>query len=147
MRKLIILLFNLFLIYTVSSCAMVKFQNIQYIDEAYEEGLISKDELEQIAYYYNNYDNVILDKNEISKHIQRKIKKDYNKEIMKEYANCSCSTSISIDNYYGTYDKCIAISLSSKYVTLDPYIVEVYVVDDVKFYNYSPVFLRIWVKK
>lgn len=124
---------------------MGKFYNLQ---EAYEQKLLSKDDLENIAYYYNRLDNNEFQprpKNPpyINKNDERIIKKVYLKEIINEPAKSI--EEVNIYDYYGTYNECIVIGITDSYNVYDYVIKEEYVLDGISFYNFHEAAIRVFI--
>lgn len=79
------------------------------LQEAYDRGLLSQENLLSIAYYHNNW---IPYTDRLSENIAKSIKRDLTK-ILEEKDNkpiqaVDCETAI-IEKYYGTYNNCVAV--------------------------------------
>lgn len=104
-----------------------KFYTLQ---EAYDEGFLSIDDLKNIAYHFNEGSDdesfVPTPKTPevLSEEIQNIIKRDYMEfldipmELKKSYPGGD-KEAISISKYYGTYGNNIAICIYSKYYAVD----------------------------
>lgn len=122
-------------------------RRIFWLDDAYEKGLLSQNDLKSVAYYYNlqyadehiEYEDFTpREKNpaKLSETIREQIKNDYCKQRGLEkdlYDEVGVSST-----YYGTYNDCMVFQLlTSCMVGGDPLFYPEYELDGVKFYNYS----------
>ena len=148
MKKiLIIVLLSLFL---SVGCTRKDSSHIYSIKDAYECGLISKDDLKLLAEYYNSVQNdqsmnryfvEQLNENEI-----KRIKKTYlNEYIKKDYPFAKISD-VLITNYYGKYGNCVALDIRDAIRKIDVLVLEEYVIDDIVFYNYTQPGLCLFVE-
>ena len=148
MKKiLIIVLLSLFL---SVGCTRKNSSHIYSIDDAYECGLISKDDLKLLAEYYNSVQNdqnmnsysvEQLNENEI-----KRIKKAYlNEYIKKDYPFAKISD-VLIRNYYGKYGNCVALDIRDTIRKIDVLWLEEYAIDDIVFYNYTQPGLCLFVE-
>lgn len=117
------------------------------LEEAYDLNLITKDDLKNIAYYFNKVESsdfVSKPKNPetISKKNERLIKKTYLRDVLKE-PRLSIKK-VHIYEYYGTYNGCIALRITDSYNCYDYYIYEEYVIDGVSFYDFHVASIRIY---
>lgn len=126
------------------------------LNEAYESGYLTNEDLIIIAYDYNHgrngnkeiisedYTPKPKDPKELSNKIQKKIKQAYLSNIIKD--NTLSDKYINIYAYYGTYNGAIAIGITDNYNVYDKIIIKEYKVGEVIFYNYSESDIRIWVE-
>ena len=122
-------------------CTRKDSSHIYSINDAYECGLISKDDLKLLAEYYNSVQNdqnmnsysvEQLNENEI-----KRIKKTYlNEYIKKDYPFAKISD-VLITNYYGKYGNCVALDIKASIIKIDVLVLEEYALDDIVFYNYT----------
>ena len=116
------------------------------VDEAYELGLIRRDELENLADYYNNRYNDSNQKHTISELKSRtlkRIKKAYYKRF---FSMATSVDTIEINYYYGIYGECLAFQASDIYVKVDLMIEEEHEVDGVIFKGFCNYFLLLYYK-
>ena len=111
---------------------------LYYLENAYEAGKITKDDLRSIAYYYNS--EKVLPPDILDKETERKIQNCW-KEM--RYNSESIDASKVSVRYYGTYGgyKAVEISASCTNGGGDPIIIEKYEIDGVTFTNYFSVCL------
>ena len=106
-----------------------------------------KDDLKNIAYYYNKlgYSEFVpksKDPKSISKKNERLIKKTYLRDVLKE-PRLSIKK-VHIYEYYDTYNGCIALRITDSYNRYDYYIYEEYIIDGVSFYDFHVASIRIY---
>ncbi len=123
-------------------------EKVYILREAYELNLLSKDDLENIAYYYNKLDNDEFNakpKNPeyINANIEKNIKKFYLKEIINE-PNISINY-VNIYDYYGTYNRCVVVGITDSFYVYDYVIEDEYLLDGVSFYNFHEAAIRVFV--
>lgn len=120
------------------------------LEEAYAEGLISKDDLRSIAYYYNGEDAEsdfvpppktpeTLNENTISK-----IKQAYYDKVSDGHSTATVDD-VNIGGYYGAYNGCVIVIISASCTSGiggDPRYYPEYEIDGVVFYWYTP--LQVW---
>ena len=120
------------------------------LEEAYESGLISKDELRSIAYYYNGEeaatDFVPIPKNpeSLSEETVLKIKKAYYLKLGGDEKGAVIDD-VGIGGYYGTYSGCVVVVINGSCVSGiggDPIYYPEYTIDGIVFYQYTP--LKVW---
>ena len=121
--------------------------------EAYAKGLITKDDLRNIAYYYNGEhattDFVPLPKNPetLSEQTIKKIKQAYYDKVFDGNSDATVDD-VNIAGYYGTYNGYVIIEINASCVSGiggDPLSYPEYVIGDVIFYSYTP--LQVWKEK
>lgn len=124
------------------------------LTDAYNNGYITREDLLNIAYYYNDMTNVNdeafvpieISQNDLSKKTIKAIKNTYLATIL-ENASYATVDGIHISSYFGQYGDCVSLSMRDDYTCVDllpP--VEEYIIDGVKFINYidGPYGLAIW---
>lgn len=152
---LCLLLFTVLLF--LSSCSFNKTKSngrFYSLEDAVENGFINKEDLWNIAYYYNGNRNVndeifkIKDKNpsSLSDEIKNQIKLTHLERIIKENPKTELQ-GIKIKQYYGNYNGYIAVVVKDSYRVIDILIEEEYIVDDIKFLNFTFPGLEIWCKE
>ena len=120
------------------------------LEEAHETGLISKDDLKSIAYYYNG-ENAETDFTPIPKNPQTlsentisKIKRAYYDKVSNGKSEATVDD-VYIGGYYGTYNGCVIVEINGDCMSGiggDPISYPEYVIDGVVFYWYTP--LQVW---
>jgi hypothetical protein len=94
------------------------------LQEAYDQGLLTKDALESIAYYQNGgsgdetFSPIPKDPEELSEDTEKAIKETrvYDKRNDGQYPIKKAKTDdVSIAQYYGTYNTCVAVMLDEAY--------------------------------
>ena len=153
LKKLIIVL--LLFIPMLTSCKKEDVGEIYSLDYAYENNLISDDELLQIAYTYNSthYDGEVdygesfvpqevnTDMASLDDDIVRKIKQAYYRYTGEDKKKVE----VYFDGFYGKYDDFYVVSLFSldkKYTCGDPAYYETYEIGPATFHRYS--FLNVY---
>lgn len=146
MKKVLMICFMLAMIICIGGCNK-NAGKLYTLEEAYDLNLITKDDLKNIAYYFNKVESsdfVSKPKNPetISKKNERLIKKTYLRDVLKE-PRLSIKK-VHIYEYYGTYNGCIALRITDSYNCYDYYIYEEYVIDGVSFYDFHVASIRIY---
>lgn len=124
------------------------------LEDAVENGFINKEDLWNIAYYYNGNKNVndeifeIKDKNpsSLSDEIKNQIKLTHLERIIEENPKAEIE-GIEVKQYYGSYNGYIAVFVKDNYRVIDILIEEEYIVDGIKFLNFTFPGLEIWCKE
>ncbi len=120
------------------------------IEEAYANGLISKDDLRSIAYYYNGedvaIDFILIPKTpeSLSKDTIKKIKQTYYDKVSDGKSGATVDD-VNIAGYYGTYNGCVIVEINASCVSGiggDPIYYPEYMIGDVIFHSYTP--LEVW---
>lgn len=157
MKRIYILLIVMLLGIGLAGCNSKEYEKIEkayILREAYELNLLSKDDLENIAYYYNKrYSYNKLDNDEfnakpknpeyINANIEKNIKKFYLKEIINE-PNISINY-VNIYAYYGTYNRCVVVGITDSFNAYDYVIEDEYILDGVSFYKFYEAAIRVFV--
>ena len=120
------------------------------IKEAYESKLIDKNDLLNIAYYYNNNENINeefefinQDDNELSSNIINMIKNAHLERIKNKTSNASID-GIIIKKFHGKYKDCYVVEITDSYIMVDVLIEPIYIIDGVKFQNFTFPGIEIW---
>lgn len=127
------------------------------LSEAYEKKLIDREDLLNIAYYYNGKVNIndsgfVPEKTEdklSDKTLEDMIKATHLNRIVYDTPAADIG-GISVSGYFGTYNGCVVVIMRDYYNIVDPIITEEYVIDDVKFSKFAdgyPAGVEIWVKE
>ena len=112
------------------------------LEDAYNTGIISKEELWNIAYYHNeciNASDVEYDLKDIGtlpNYIERKIK-NYYKKIELDDVLCPSNKLIYISGFYGEYNNKYVVKIHNEYKVVDLYIYDEYRIDEIVFLKYS----------
>lgn len=110
------------------------------LQEAYNAKLLTTEDLQTIADYYNND---ITYPGSLSEKTKQEIKTAHLNKITEDYPEAT------IDNvgvtYYGTYNTCVIVEINLSCVIGDPLYYHEYVIGDVFFYNFTPA-LQVWYK-
>lgn len=123
------------------------------LDEAYENGWLTQDDLKNIAYYFHarNGETEYIDEafapdpktpESLDKKTQYKIKRTYLNEII-DMSDGSFDR-VDIYDYFGTYNDNIVVYISDTYHAYDYVIEEEHVIGGVCFYDYCSAVLRVW---
>ena len=138
MRKLFIFVVFFMMFFCFFGCAAADKTNIFNIKEAYEYGLIDKENLSCLANYYNSIqDNNMLSVDDLDSETIKKIKKAYlNRFIKKDYFFANIND-VCIYAFYGIYGDCIAIDIRDTVRVIDVLIYDEYEIDGIVFYNYT----------
>lgn len=148
MKRVFILFMAFIFGVTLVGCKTENVGRIHSLKEAYELKLLSKEDLESIAYYYNQLDNnefIPKPKNpeSISKTNQKLIKKAYLNDVLEE-PNKSIKK-VYIYDYYGTYNNYIVIGVTDSYYCYDYLIEDEYILDGISFYKFHVAAIRVYV--
>ncbi|MDE6302665.1 MAG: hypothetical protein K2M36_03655, partial [Clostridia bacterium] len=146
MRKISGLLIILILIILVSSmfsgCNATNGQ-LYTLDEAYDNGWISQEDLRSISYYWNNknadpsFIPAPIIPSELDPKVDKKIRKAYLQNFNRKYGYGKAKLSnIHIYRYYGTYGDCPIIRVSDDILQYDYYFEEQVYIGDVLFTKY-----------
>lgn len=106
-----------------------------WLDSAYESGWFTFEDLEAIATRYN------AGQTEDASALDRKIKKDITTAYCKKLNIEEFYGYVKISLYYGTFGDCFIVEIGSdcEHGGGDPIYYDVYEIDGVTFYGYSPV--------
>lgn len=104
------------------------------LQEAYGNGWLSKGDLRNIAYYYNN-SNIDYPTG-LEDGLENAIKQSYCFDLQKSIPNAEIA-GVHINKFYGIYDNFVAVTMSNDYVSLDLIIEKEYEIGGIKFYNYD----------
>lgn len=146
MKRIIILFMMLILSVVLVGCNK-NLGKLYTLEEAYDLNLITKDDLKNIAYYFNKVESSgfvpkLKNPESISKKNERLIKKTYLRDVLKE-PRLSIKK-VHIYEYYGTYNGCIALRITDSYNRYDYNIHEEYIIDGVSFYDFHVASIRIY---
>jgi len=131
-----------------SGCTSIK-GSFYSLQEAYDNGWLTQEDLQSLAYYYNVGSNdesfVPKPKNpeSLSKETENMIIKTHLEGIKKDFPTATISD-VNIAEYYGVYNDCIAISVRDNYYAIDVLVEPEYIVGGVSFYNFTLPGLQIW---
>ncbi len=112
-----ILIFCLTLPCLLLGCNPKSFGNFYDLEEAYENKLLSKSDLEKIARFCNEFDNEVpeSERPKLDEKVAKKVKESKAFVMNSLSGTKSVKTSdVKIDEYFGTYGKCVAVELSVK---------------------------------
>ena len=140
-KKIVSLLLQIILIavFAISATACKEKEKMgafYYLGEAFDKGLLTKADLESIAFYHND-DSMPVYPETLDAEIAEAIKRDF---VHNE--NCQDKTHEIEIKYYGTYDGSVAFLIYCKLSYADILYNET--VDDVFFYYGSPDKILIW---
>ena len=151
---------TLFLTFTLSICISTTgcnaYGTFYKLSEAYEKGFLCRDDLLNIAYYYNGEVNIndsgfvpkeVLD-DQLDNSTINQIKHAHYWRIRKDYANITIDQ-ITINSYCGTYGKNVVIRVWDKCRKIDIRTYDEYEIGNVKFLNFvngDPFGLEVWRK-
>ncbi len=155
--RLLIFWFLFIILICLNSCFYNKekeFGKFYSLEEAVGNRLINEDDLLNIAYYFNDNKNIngenfelkIKNPSCLSDEIEKKIKQTHLERIIKENTKAKLD-GIKIKEYYGTYNKCVAVFVQDNYRVIDVLIEEEYILNGVKFLNFTFPGLEIWCEK
>ena len=146
MKKIIKFIMLLIIILLLESCNTSKISAKFYsLEEAYEIKLISKDDLINIAFYYNgekqiNDDSISISKKyELTDEESLKIKRAHANRLEDRFNDIVESIDINfiyIKAFYGKYNNCYAVHITDRYSSIDIYIEELHLIDGVVFENF-----------
>lgn len=113
-KKVLILGIALYILFSLAACKQEEVESmgtLYSLQAAYDEGLLTVDDLRSIAYYHNDniqYPEVLDEK------IEQTIKKTYAEIIRTRSSNPhteATTCDVSIIRYFGTYNDCVAVIL------------------------------------
>jgi hypothetical protein len=140
------------LLLTVTLTSCFNKTNLYSLEEAYEKELITKEDLWNIAYIYNYYNNASdfeydIKENSvvIDKRLERKIKKAYLKEELSDIIFATID-GVNIKSVYGLYGNSYVLEMDNNYEEVDLYIHERYEIDGVVFLDYTSYYFKVYVK-
>ena len=125
----------------IISCNAVKEYEYKNLEDAYEAGWITEDDLRTIADYWNNNNRPEM---QFSQKVEDRIKYTnfrwyygYDDSSRSKFIFSKSKRDMHI-NYYGTYNGYVVATVSGKYsyVIVDPYIHAEKIIGGVSFYNY-----------
>lgn len=132
----------------IAGCAPQTYGTFYTLEEAYEAGILTHDELMSIAYYHNggtrgneaimgeDYVPIPKDPQELSEETSWKICETAAYNYRREYENAEASADdFKIIRYHGTYGDCVAIMMTDKFGDYDTALWTVVVADISIFYN------------
>ena len=113
------------------------------VEEAYNLGYISKEDLYDLSFYYNHpskedyetYNKPILTVEDIDKTIVPSLKNTYIEEYCERYGGNPSPDDVRIIRYYGKYNNLYAVRMILSYIIIDPIYQPIYYIDGVQF-NY-----------
>ncbi len=126
------------------------------LDEAYENGLLTQDDLKNIAYYFHarNGDTEYIDEafapdpktpEALDQKTQYQIKRTYLNEVI-DMPDGSFDQVVIYD-YFGTYNDSIVVYISDTYHAYDYVIEPEHEIGGVCFYDYCSAVLQVWREK
>lgn len=150
MRRKILLLAVMFVLTGLSffgGCTNVEGE-LYRLDEAYANGWLSQEDLQNISFYYNGTeytDFVPAPKNPavLSKDTEKKIKKTHLRKLKKDMPDATVDN-IEIAAYYGTYGDCVAVYVRDDLIMYDLLFSEKEIIGGVEFYNYCAGLISVW---
>lgn len=126
------------------------------LDEAYENGLLTGDDLKNIAYYFHsrngeteNTDEVFTPNPKMPESLEQKIQYKIKRTYLNEIINMpnGAFDQVIIYDYFGTYNDSIVVYISDTYYAYD-YVTEAqHEIGDVCFHDYCSAVLRVWREK
>ena len=121
------------------------------LEEAYERDLLTKEDLWNIAYIYNNYTNAsdfeyeIKENNfQLTADLEKKIKKAYLKEELSDLLFASVN-GVNIKRNFGQYSGCYVLEMDSDYEKVNLDIHDRYEIDGVVFLNYIGYYIKVYI--
>ncbi|MDE5545882.1 MAG: hypothetical protein K2I88_00300 [Anaeroplasmataceae bacterium] len=124
------------------------------LEEAYNKNLLSREDLLNVAYYYNKENGVensdftpkTLDPEVLSSKMENEARKAQKKYLEQSYKNVTLED-VKVVGYYGTYNNCVVVLFnSSSCITSDILFLEEYTIEDVKFFNFTYL-LKVYYKE
>lgn len=152
MKKINGLLFILILIILMSSmlngCNATNGQ-LYTLNEAYDNGWISQDDLKNISYYWNNESSdssfipIPITPSELDPKMDKKIRKAYLQNFNRKFGEAKLNN-IHIYNYYGTYGDCPIIYVSDDINLYDYKFEKQVYIGGILFTNYCAALISVW---
>ncbi len=145
-RKFIVLLAVMLMVTSVFGGCSNSSGKILTLSEAYENNLISLDDIKNIAYYYQgttfeNFSPKPL--TELDNATEKAIKITYLTKLKKDFPNAKMDD-ISPISFYGCYNGCFAVIIGHRCVISDPLIIPETYIGGVCFYNMPALGIVIW---
>ena len=123
----------------IISCSAVKEYEYKYLEDAYEAGWLTEDDLRIIANYYNNG---TLSEIPLSKEKENNIRHTYLQEAdIYKYRPDATVNDVSVFNYYGIYNGYAVAFLRDRFFQYDYKFWQEKEIGGVMFYNY----IGLWV--
>ena len=129
-----------------------------FLEEAYNNGWISRTDLKNIAYYYHKntrYEDkyfvpIPKDPEVLDEETENRLTLAYRDALLlwgveEVYVNGN-PDGIHVKRYYGTYSGCITVSVTVDYIKAYPIIKSRYYIGGVLFRNYSASYICIWIE-
>ena len=127
------------------------------LEEAYDNGLISDEDVKNIAYYYRDvtaggglsdeersiFEPSAKCPDEPNDLTIEKIKKTYARDILKN--NRTALGRISIEYYYGTYNGNVVVNVTDDYRSRDLLFIDEITIGNTIILHYCPSIIRVWV--
>ena len=134
------------------SCTEENVGRHYWLKDAYEEGLLTNDDLAQIAELYSNRfenpDSLAVNMYRIPLWTQSQIKKAYFNQYILKYGDYKYNEErVEIYTYYGTYNGAVVVGVADSYCAYDLASYDEYKVGDVIFYKYLQRDISIWVNE
>ena len=136
-----------------SSCTEKTTGEIKNLEEAYETGWITQEDLKSIAYYYNDKTEAIENNGDfvpVPKSPERlndntitAIRKTYREQYFEDKS--TPLDTITVTDYCGTYNGCVVATVSTYCIAYDIIVQDEYEIGGVVFYNYFS--LSVWNEK
>lgn len=129
--------------------------NFYSLQEAYDNGWLTQEDLQSIAYYYhdtpkrNQYkDNDFepIPKQELTRQMERKIRQAHLEDFKKAFPGEKARlNNVYILNYFGTYGDCIVVDVADNIpLCRDPLFIDKKEIGNVMFYSYSEAVLQVY---
>lgn len=151
MKKTITLFLLIISVFLIQSCNNMNNLGTFYsLEEAYEMKLISKEDLINIAFYYNGEKQIndssisIKEKIDLTETQEQKIKNAH-ADRLKDITDNIDLNLVYIKEYYGQYNNCYAVYIVDYYRAIDVYTIDEYVIDGVKFKDYTIPSIEIFI--
>lgn len=126
------------------------------LEEAYEDELLTQDDLRNIAYYYHtrygetehvgaSFEPSPKTPETLSEDTQNKLRRTYLNEVIK--MPDGSPDEVVIRGYFGTYNGCVVVDISDNYHQYDYVFEPEHEIGGVTFYDYVSAFLRVWAEE
>ena len=127
--------------FSLTGCA--KGNSICSLEKAYETGIITKADLDNIAFFFNEGENAIAPSREkdpptLSEKSEKLIISDFKKYIKKNFSYTP--KDVWVTGYFGTYNECVAVTIVYYGQSVDDGIPDC-TIDGVVFYDYHEMFI------
>lgn len=128
----------------MTNCGQLEGEFID-LEDAFNEGFISRDDLLNIAYYYNHKVNVNdedfvlkeINKEDLNEDVFFAIKETHTEKLKRFIESEPAFEDIYVGAFYGNYENCYCISVFYEGIAFDMMFIEEYTIGEVKLLDFA----------